>query len=378
MKIAVLIRNYKRSAGGAERYCVELTERLSANHDVHVFTQNYENNPLSKITFHKILQLSEKPRFINQLLFSRLTKNATSGKFDIVHSHERVSHADIYTFHVQCFRTLWSNIKGFRKLIRWLNTLLSPRKLCYLWLESQQMQVLPRRRFISVSEYLSRNILECYPKISNITIAHPGISTNVNKSVENNNNKFSNLKESLSIPNSSFILLFVANNFKKKGLPKIIESLEMLSNEKLHLVIAGNGNSKKIKIPNSISSNIHYLGVIKNITLLYPQADALLHPTLADTYGMAALEAMAAGLPVVISNKEFCGLSEHLNENQAVLLENPRDAIELAKKIDLLYKNTEYRDRIAKNGFEKSKTISWGNTLSKTLRVYNSIANSPR
>ena len=47
MKIAVLIRNYKRSAGGAERYFVELTERLSANHDVHVFTQNYENNPLS-------------------------------------------------------------------------------------------------------------------------------------------------------------------------------------------------------------------------------------------------------------------------------------------------------------------------------------------
>ena len=101
----------------------------------------------------------------------------------------------------------------------------------------------------------------------------------------------------------------------------------------------------------------------------------MLHPTLADTYGMAALEAMAAGLPVVISNKEFCGLSEHLNENQAVLLENPRDAIELAKKIDLLYKNTEYRDKIAKNVFEKSKTISWGNTLSKTLIVYNSIAN---
>ena len=115
MKIAVLIRNYRRSAGGAERYCVELTERLSANHDVHVFTQNYENNPLSQITFHKILQLSEKPRFINQLLFSRLTKNATSGKFDIVHSHELVTHADIYTIHVPCFKSSWVNIHGIRK-----------------------------------------------------------------------------------------------------------------------------------------------------------------------------------------------------------------------------------------------------------------------
>ena len=51
MKIAVLIRNYRRSAGGAERYCVELTERLSVNHDVHVFSQNYEDNPPSTTIF---------------------------------------------------------------------------------------------------------------------------------------------------------------------------------------------------------------------------------------------------------------------------------------------------------------------------------------
>jgi glycosyltransferase involved in cell wall biosynthesis len=61
--------------------------------------------------------------------------------------------------------------------------------------------------------------------------------------------------------------------------------------------------------------------------------------------------------------------------NALPILKNPRNAIELAKKIDLLYENTEYRDKIAKNGFEKSKTISWENTLSTTLKVYNSIAN---
>ena len=73
MRIAILIRNYRRSAGGAERYCVELTERLSINHEVHVFSQ--KNDEISQsITFHKISQYFEKPRFINQLLFSLLTK----------------------------------------------------------------------------------------------------------------------------------------------------------------------------------------------------------------------------------------------------------------------------------------------------------------
>ena len=62
MKIAVLIRNYKKSSGGAERYCVELTEKLAINHEVHVYAQQFEER--SKIiTFHRISKFFERPRF---------------------------------------------------------------------------------------------------------------------------------------------------------------------------------------------------------------------------------------------------------------------------------------------------------------------------
>ena len=59
MKIAVLIRNYRRSSGGAERYCVELSEKLAIHHEVHVFAQSYEDNN-SNIKFHKISKYFEK------------------------------------------------------------------------------------------------------------------------------------------------------------------------------------------------------------------------------------------------------------------------------------------------------------------------------
>ena len=60
LRIAVLIRNYSASGGGAERYCVELTNRLSKIHEVHVFSQH--NSELSEsITFHQIPQYQTYP-----------------------------------------------------------------------------------------------------------------------------------------------------------------------------------------------------------------------------------------------------------------------------------------------------------------------------
>jgi len=373
MKIAVLIRNYRRSSGGAERYCVELSERLAINHEVHVFAQSYEDNN-SNIKFHKISKYFEKPRFLNQLLFSFLTRKIKKDKFEIVHSHELVSNADIYTIHVPCFKSMWIEISGFKKFLRLLNTFLSPRKILYLWLESRQMRPLPKRYFISVSDYLSRNIIKCYPSLNNISIANPGNSSYISNGSVQNDNKLKNLRIKFSIPSNAFVMLLVANNFKKKGLPSIIESLALLNNKQIYLIVAGNDNFKKQIISPSIINNIIFLGTVEDMGSLYSQVDLLIHPTLADTYGMAPLEAMSLKLPIIISNMKFCGLSEYLNDSQAVILKNPIDEIEIASKIDFLYKNIDERLKIAQNGFEKSKTISWEKTLEKTLLAYNKVA----
>ena len=373
MRIAVLIRNYRRSSGGAERYCVELSEKLAIHHEVHVFAQSYEDNN-SNIKFHKISKYFEKPRFLNQLLFSFLTRKIKKDKFEIVHSHELVSNADIYTIHVPCFRSMWIEISGFKKILRLLNTFLSPRKILYLWLESRQMRPLPQRHFISVSDYLSRNIIKCYPSINNISIANPGSSSNISNGSVQSDNKLKNLRIKFSIPSNAFVMLLVANNFKKKGLPSIIESLTLLNNKKIYLIVAGNDNFKRQIISSSIINNIIFLGTVEDMGSLYRQVDLLIHPTLADTYGMAPLEAMSLKLPIIISNMKFCGLSEYLNDSQAVILKNPIDEIEIASKIDFLYKNIDERLKIAQNGFEKSKTITWEKTLEKTLIAYNEVA----
>ncbi|MBL7003859.1 MAG: glycosyltransferase family 4 protein [Gammaproteobacteria bacterium] len=373
LKVAVLIRNYSASGGGAERYCVELTNRLSKIHEVHVFSQhNYESS--ENITFHQIPQWLKKPRYINQLLFSYLTKLATQGKFDIVHSHDMATHANIYTLHVPCVRTKWAQAKGIRKILRWMNTLLSPRKMAYLWLENKEMQVLPNRHFISVSEYLSRNIVENYPRLNDhITIAHPGIETQAtdDKVIAELRKNF---REKYSIPTSAFVLLFVAHGFKRKGLPAIIKALEILNNKDIHIIVAGSGNPKDIKIDLPlVQNNTHFIGVVENMSELYPVADTLIHPTLGDTYGMVVLEAMSHKLPVIVSSSKYCGFSEHLDSNEAIILNNPTDSQEISMGIQTLNNQLELRKTVSKNGFKKSQAINWDNTTNQTLVAYQHI-----
>ena len=255
-----------------------------------------------------------------------------------------------------------------------MNTLLSPRKMAYLWLENKEMQVLPNRHFISVSEYLSRNILENYPRLNDhITIAHPGIEIlTTNDKVIAELRK--NFREKHNILTSAFVLLFVAHGFKRKGLPAIIKALEILNNKDIHIVVAGSGNPKDIQINSpTVQNNTHFIGVIKNMSKLYPVADTLIHPTLGDTYGMVVLEAMSHKLPVIVSSAKYCGFSEHLDSNEAIILNNPTDSQEISMSIQTLNNQLELRNKISENGFKKSQTINWGNTTNKTLNAYKKI-----
>lgn len=368
LKIAVLIRHYNRSGGGAERYCVELTERLAKIHDVSVLSQEISEHS-DYIKFIQIKQWVKRPRFANQLLFSWMTRRMTKNQYDIVHSHDMTTHANIHTIHVPCVRSKWTEKKGIYKLARWLLTPLSPRKIGYLWLEHRQMMVARNKHIISVSEYLSKNIIASYPKLlGRITIAQPGITL---QNLEESDNSFRQLN---NISDTAFVLLFVAHRFKQKGLQVIVNALESIENNNIHVLVAGNGNPNEITFKSQrVQSNIHFIGTVKKMHQLYSTSDALIHPTLGDTFGMVALEAMSHKLPVIMSGPKFCGFSEHLNNNEALLLDNPKDFNELSSKISSLVNNEPLRSQLAYNGYNKSTEITWDLTLENTLQAYKKI-----
>jgi len=367
LRIAMLIRHFNPSGGGAERYCVELTKQLSKHHEVHLFAQTILECP-PEVTPHTIPLLIKRPRYINQLLFSWQTYITTHKKFDIIHSHDMVTHADIYTLHVPCVKTRWTQTIGWKKWLKWATIIVNPRLLSYLWLERKQLEHKSGKQLIAVSEFLARNIHYNYPNLKiALTLAYPGIHPRSSQP-DSSNNSF---KEDLNIAEKSFVILFIANDFKKKGLQSLIDAIQRVNNKNVHLVIAGNGKIDTINIPAKIHDNVHNLGVIKDLGSLYIQSDILVHPTRVDTYGMVVLEAMSHRLPVIVSNKKYCGFSEHLEDsNHALILNNPHNAQEISEKILLLYNHPDVRKEIALSGWKKSQTITWEGTARSTLDAY--------
>jgi len=178
LKIAVLIRDFV-STGGAERYALEVTRRLALEHDVHVFAQEWDYEGGEKITFHRIPKFNTKPSFLNQLLFSYFTRRFLDESFDIIHTHERVSHFDVLTIHCPTFRSVLTQHKSpWRRFLVWFSVACSPRKLAYLWLEKKQFTLKRKRLLIAVSENVKKNVQTNYPLPDEyFRLAYPGVDS---------------------------------------------------------------------------------------------------------------------------------------------------------------------------------------------------------
>ena len=310
--------------------------------------------------------------YINNLLFSYLTQKATENQFDIVHSHAMVTHANVQTLHVPCVLSRYTESKGVKKLLRYLNTLLSPRLLAYLWLEKYQIRTINHRQIIAVSEFLARNITHSYPDVADhISIAYPGIQIAHTEATQINQRQ--QQRERLQLKEVDFVLLFVANDYKRKGLLVLLDAVKTINNPRLHLIVAGNDQPEKLTDcvnKAGLNTQVHFIGACKDMEALYPAADALVHPTLADTYAMVVLEAMAHAIPVIVSHAKYCGFAEHLTHHEALLINNPKDSSEIAQHIQLLLSNDSLRHSLAKQGKQKALSICWGDTVEQTLLAY--------
>jgi len=365
-KIAVIIRNFSSHAGGAERYCVELTSELAKNFPIKVYCQD-STESIKNICVRKVFKLS-KPRFLNQLIFSALTYMLVRKKnYDIIHSHDMVSFANVYSIHVP---TIKSNIFSHNTL-RKISLLLSPRILSYLWLENRQMKVFKNKKkaVVAVSTLLKNNIVTHYPKVKAVTsIINPALTHKSDVSE-------GNILEKYQIPKDAFLIIFVGHGFKRKGLQVLVNALERIQHINPFLMVIGRGDQNQIKFSSKkIKLNTFFFGEVGNISDFYKISDIMVHPTLGDTYGMAILEAMYYKTPVIISDEKYCGIASELDSSNSRKISDPHDDLKISKLILELYTNQEVRSKLAMNSHIFAKNKNWESVANNYLDVYSKIS----
>ncbi len=371
MRIAVISRVFAKSGGGAESYSVALVQQLAPRHEVHVFAQE-SNQPVAGVHYHRVFCLSRKPRWVNQLLFAIASWWRTRKGFDVVHSHENTWHGQIQTIHVRPTRyNLFHGRRGLRLALRWLKVALSPRLLTYVWLEGARFKPAPGRHVVATSEFLRVECAQSYPDspLSVITpgafLPQPGLSRSA-------------ARRQLGLSTEQPLLLFVANDYARKGLDTLLQALTRLP-PTVDLLVVGDAKPipryRELAAQLGVQARVHFLGPRQDLSPVYLAADCLVHPTLEDSFAMVVLEALAHALPVVVSGPAHCGISSQLRHGvEALLLDDPRDAASLAAQLAAVLQQPALAQQLGQHGRVFARGHSWESAALQYESLYRQAA----
>jgi len=215
---------------------------------------------------------------------------------DIIHTHERIFEADIFSLHGTPLEHWAKEVLGRKRLNLFdLSCAYLDRKL----INSSRCKIL-----LPVSKLVE----DCYRKYydlskKTIQVVHPTVSDEfVNPAPP-----LFDWRERLNTPKYAKVVLFIANNYEHKGLDLVFDALkEVLKQKEVYLWVGGRGNIPKYKNKAKslgIADFVRFTGMIKeNLPHLYRSADLFVLPSKFDTFGIVVVEALASGLPVIISN----------------------------------------------------------------------------
>lgn len=380
LRIAVLSRNFLPTAGGAERYSIALVENLADRHDIHVFAQTIEHQWPSVI-YHIVPTPLKRPRWINQWWFATATWWATRHGFDVVHSHESTWHGQVQTVHVLPVRyTLFNGLAGWLLFKRWAHVVTSPRLLAYLGLERLRFSGFRQRCIVVTSPSLMSRLSATYPGLkSALQVLTPGVK------MARRAGHAAQLaaRQRLALPAHGSGILFVGNDYRKKGLETLIVAMGQLPSDVWLAIVGGSTQESVFRSQAQLAGvldRVFFIGAMNDVSDAYQAADCLAHPTREDTFAMVVLEAMAHGLPVTLSAEQYCGISGLLtHEVHALILEDPRDASALSRELQRLLFDPLLRQRLVDAGLKFVSQHQWSSIASKQEEIYYAAAScSPK
>ena len=371
MKIAVVIPKYGL-LGGAENFVFQLTERLAAREgvEIHVFANRWCRGNDSVI-FHKIPNVFF-PRFIRPISFAYFAGKKIVGEdFDLVHSHCWIFEMDLFTMH-------GSLHEPWIREVRSKSMSLFDRSMARV--EEKAVNSFRLKMILPVSTLLKEELLKSYdiPE-SKIHVIHPGISAARFSALDPERSR-QEIRKRHGLTTRDLVVLFVGMNFEVKRLDLVLRAVAELSvrkneNSNLKLLVVGKG--KKGPYMNlardlGIVNQVIFSGVTQEVEKYYMASDIFAMPSRNDSFGMAVLEAMMAGLPAVITGR--VGARDLIESgNQGFVLSDDPSVSDVSEKLSFLLKK-ENRVRMGESARAVARRQTWESRADQVAELYNQLA----
>jgi glycosyltransferase involved in cell wall biosynthesis len=346
-------------------------------HEVTVYTTRWEDEPQSEECRFAVERLRPMLRLGNAALLPDLLRLP---RYDLVHLH--------YPF-ILSAELIWLNryLKNQPYLLTYHNDLRwhGLRGLIYeLYQRTAAWQVLRRAEriivtaadFVQASPYLSAlaqvdtaRLVEI-PNGVDVARFHPGLDAR-------------QVREDYDLADEQPVVLFagamdVAHHLKG-GAPQLLEAVAQLKDLKvLALMVGGGGMVDGYRIQArelGIAEQVRFTGWVPHDELgaYYAAADVVVQPSvLMEAFGMVAIEAMACGTPVIVSN--LPGARTVVSDGQDGLLVEPGDVLDLAAKLRLLLDDAPRRKEMGARGRAKVEArYAWRTVIPRLVELYEQV-----
>jgi glycosyltransferase involved in cell wall biosynthesis/ADP-ribose pyrophosphatase YjhB (NUDIX family) len=214
-------------------------------------------------------------------------------------------------------------------------------------------------RFIALSKAYKECLLQHEVSKNLITIIYPGVDTSIFKRV--NPLLVTQLKRKLGLDNDTVILVPTKIR-KRKGIDFLTNSLSGFSikSKKIKLIITGLSENGMDNFKKIVKERIKPVELIEHdgfsseeMPVLYNLASVTVLPSKAEGLGMAILEAMACGCPVIGTN--VMGINEVIKNGYNGTLIPFGNANRLKESIKEIVRNRSVRNKYIKNGYKTLK-----------------------
>lgn len=373
MKIGLVIEHFDPRRGGVEQWTAQFAAALAARgHEVHVAAASFSAGTAAMpIVAHRVGE------FRSRVGFARAAEEMLRTlELDVVHDTGCGWHCDVFQPHGGSRRTaaernIFLAPSWQRPLKRAVNAV-SPRYRQFEALMRKQY-VADGRIFIALSRRVAADLANIHGvQQDDVRLVYNGVDTK-RFSPQRRAEFRDRLRKHLGVAPQTLMLLLVAHNFRLKGVPMLLEAMSRWQHSRAaHLVVVGGKRLTRYRrAACRLSAAATFVGSVEDPAPFYAAADVYVHPTFYDPCSLVALEALAAGLPVVTSREN--GVAELIaHGREGFLLDDPRDCREfLASLAPLL--DDRRREEMGRRARETALLHSFDRNVDEIIAIYEEI-----
>jgi len=328
--------------GGTERDLFRTAEGLrDLGHEVHLFCGEFRVAAPLGVTAHRIaaLRLGRTAQLLSLAL--RAPKMIAQAACDIVLSFDRMPDCDVLRCGGGTHRGFLNRLAEEGGTLGRLWQTASAYHRTILALEKRQYQSPRVKRIIAVSAEVKRDIMSNYEISSDrISVLYNGVD--VRRFYPEKRTLFGHgVRARWKIPPDAPLVLFVGSGFRRKGLHRLLAAWNAPELARAYLLVVGSDarlGRYRTWADSIAPGRIVFAGRQDQIENYYGAADVVALPSLQEAFGNVVLEALASGLPVVVSRA--VGAAEILSGSLAEgIVDRPDDPEEIsARLVSLLAK----------------------------------------